>query len=599
VSPTLRVALVLSLVAFGIARSRADDEGVINLSHDLVRLGIAGQNLRSDDPSLDSRPLFQAAVRYVSSHPVHWLTADRGTYYFLTPQDPQSYLRLPALSDLVIDLAGSKIVFATAFLQGLTLSSCHDVTLTNLQIDFLQPPYTQVVLQSVDAAVRTLAYAELPNWVDPAAFTAPPVPVALWAAVFRNGEIVPATSRMQVAQPVTPGQLSLVQDNTPWTQGATLATLLPGDTVVVTERGGQPPILVYRGDHITVSNATVLGASAIAVLLNGVSHSVVDHVQVHPPPGGLIASNADGIHVVDSGADNHIMHSFVSRTLDDALAIDSLDAGTVLSQSGPRQVTIDCANRSHFADGTLFDFVDPVSGQEHPGGIVIGQVPPDAGSALCPGTVELSFDRDLPSLPAGTGLAYGERDARGAGSSIEDNVIDDILFGRGVWIGGAEGVTVTRNTIGHTSNGGIAVAQDTLYYPLPPAHDILIDNNELRGSLGPMASGTGTEIAVGSILVESSGSGGGFAPAPVNTNIVIEGNLILDSGRCSIWVGQLDHGAIRNNVIERWDQHPELPLFGVNATLRAQLLQDFTQAIVVHDSLDVAPDANAIGSGPD
>jgi hypothetical protein len=33
--------------------------------------------------------------------------------------------------------------------------------------------------------------------------------------------------------------------------------------------------------------------------------------------------------------------------------------------------------------------------------------------------------------------------------------------------------------------------------------------------------------------------------------------------------------------------------------LRAQLLQDFTQAIVVHDSLDVAPDANAIGSGPD
>jgi hypothetical protein len=40
----------------------------INLSRDLVRLGVASANLRPDSPTTDARPLFQAALACVKDH---------------------------------------------------------------------------------------------------------------------------------------------------------------------------------------------------------------------------------------------------------------------------------------------------------------------------------------------------------------------------------------------------------------------------------------------------------------------------------------------------------------------------------------------------
>jgi hypothetical protein len=135
------------------------------------------------------------------------------------------------------------------------------------------------------------------------------------------------------------------------------------------------------------------------------------------------------------------------------------------------------------------------------------------------GPVSLSFDRDLPALGPGFGMALAGASARGSGSSIEDNVVKDIVFGRGVWIGGVNGVAIERNHIGHTSNGGIVVAQDTTSYPTPPAHDIIVRDNIVHGSLGPMASGTGTQIAVGAVIVESTNDKNLFAASAPNTNV--------------------------------------------------------------------------------
>jgi hypothetical protein len=593
---TMRLVRVLVFSLAGLLLSeavRAEATSTLNLSRDLVQLGIASRNLPPDDPSVDARPLFEAAVQYVRTHPVERLTVDRGTYYFLTPQDAQTYLRFPSLSDLTVDLAGSKIFFAGAFLQGFTLANCDHVTLKNFDIDFLEPPYTQVQLMSVDPTARTLAYSALPNWRDPATFDNGSVPgesstsLVLWAAAFRDGEIVPGTSRMQVAQPITSGRLNLVQDNTPWTQSATLATLEPGDTLVVTERGGQPPVLAFGGDSITISDGIVRGSSVIAVILNGVSHSTVDRVRVVPRQGALISANADGIHFVDAGSDNHIRHSFVTRTLDDALAIDELDPAMVVRQTGPRQINVTRRFFARFADGSRVDFVDPVSDREIPGATIIAQVPPDSGSPVFNGPVALTFDRDLPALGPGFGMVRADPEARGTGSSIEDNTVAEVSFGRGIWIAGSTGVTIARNRIGHSSNGGIVVAQNTTSYPVPPARDIVVEDNLVDGSLGPMASGTGTQIAVGAIIVEATTSTGRFSPASANANISIVRNRVANSGRSGLWVGELDGGDIRDNVIARWDQHPELPLFGVDAQTRAQLLQDFAQPLVIHNSQNI------------
>jgi hypothetical protein len=112
-----------------------------------------------------------------------------------------------------------------------------------------------------------------------------------------------------------------------------------------------------------------------------------------------------------------------------------------------------------------------------------------------------------------------------------------------------------------------------------------------------MASGSGTQIAVGAIVVESTNDENLFPGSMSNTNISIEGNRVVDSGRSGIWVGELDGGAIRDNVIIRWDRHPELPLFGVNPQTQTQLLNDFTRPLVIHNSQNVDVRGNVTDNG--
>ena len=398
------------VLAFGLAlpsAAWASPTGTINLSHDLVRLGIAAENLPANDPSFDARPIFQVAVAYAAEHQTTKLTVDRGSYYFLTPEDAQTYLRLPTLSNLTLDLAGSKILFAGAFLQGITLSGCQNVTLTNFDVDFLTPPYTEVTLASVDANARTLGYAPLPGWADPATFDAgaanqPPVPVVLWAMAFRHGNIVPGTSRMQVAQPIAGGMLELVQDNTPWTQAATLGTLQEGDTIVVTERGGQPPILAYGGTGITISHGTVRAASAIAVLLNGGQSLDRRRRQRHAAAGvaDLVECRRHPFRRC-RGRQSHppqLCHAHDGRRAGDGRAGFGPRGRP---DRGRRRFAMTRRAYARFADGSAVDFVDPVTDAELPGGVIVSQVPADSSAPVFDGPVTLTFDRALPSLAPG------------------------------------------------------------------------------------------------------------------------------------------------------------------------------------------------------
>jgi hypothetical protein len=603
------MALLLSALTWTIAVAADNAQGdaaqtgvTINLSHDLVRLGIAFENLPPDSPMTDARPLFQAALAYAKSHSVRLITLDHGAYYFLTPQTMEIYLQLFMLSNLTVDLADSTIFFAHPLLRGFVISNCTNVTLTRFSTKFLNQPYTHVRLTSVDPLRRSLSYATLPGWPDPVTFNGltPPDPntgpLVLWAMVFRNGDIVPATSRMHVAQPIVDGVLDLVQDNTPWTQSATLSTFNPGDTVVVTTRGGSGPVTTVDSDQVTISDVTIHGSSSIAVIFISSSHSVADRVRVTPRQydgqSDLIASNADGIHFSSTGPDNHIRHSFVTRTMDDALAIESRDLATVLSQTGSRQLTVERTAFLRFPDGTAVTFIDPVTSVELSNAIVVAQTPADTTPPVFNGQVTLTFDRDLPTLDAGTGMGAADGPARGAGSSIEDNVVEEVPFGRGVWIGGADGVSVARNRIGHTSNGGIAVTSSTINFPTPPSHDIAIHDNLVRGSLGPAASGSGTQIAIGAIMVAPANNKGQFSASTPETNISVEHNRIVNSGRSGIWMDGINGVSITDNTILGWDRHPELPFFGVNTQTQVELQQDFKQPLVVHNSEAVETSGN-------
>src|SRR5277367_1979578 len=60
----------------------------LNMSQDLVAKKIASTNLTPDTPTLDARPLFEAAAAYASQNNIATLIADPGRYYFLSLHNP-------------------------------------------------------------------------------------------------------------------------------------------------------------------------------------------------------------------------------------------------------------------------------------------------------------------------------------------------------------------------------------------------------------------------------------------------------------------------------------------------------------------------------
>jgi hypothetical protein len=100
------------------------------MSHDLVTLGIASQNLAPNNPDLDARPLIEAAAQYAQNNHYQTLTLDRGNYYLLSNQQDNGVL-LINVSNMTIDFAGSTLYFTGPLLpNGITLYQCSHVTLT-------------------------------------------------------------------------------------------------------------------------------------------------------------------------------------------------------------------------------------------------------------------------------------------------------------------------------------------------------------------------------------------------------------------------------------------------------------------------------------
>jgi len=242
------LGLILSLLI--VPSLRAFQTGsALDLSHDLVSLGIASQNLTPDSPNLDARPLFQAAIQYASSHAVTLITADRGSYYFLTPQLSDRYLQIANLRNLTIDLQGSDLYFKQSFLGccGLSLLNGSHVTLMNFTLDFLQLPFTQVRVTSVDAANRLIQFAIPSGWQSPQPFNAVQVQNSsggITFFAFRNGKLVPGTYRFQASHTIAADSLTIMNDDLPWTRTPVIGLILPGDTLVIEPRGGEPPLRV-------------------------------------------------------------------------------------------------------------------------------------------------------------------------------------------------------------------------------------------------------------------------------------------------------------------------------------------------------------------
>ena len=586
----------LFLLLCGIASLPVYGQAALNLSRDLVPLGIATQNMTPNAPSLDAQPLFSAALQYVQTNPVQSLIADPGAYYFLTPLAVNTgvYIYFPPVSNLTIDFQGSTLYFKDGFRRGFDIENCQNLTLKNFTIDYLVPSYTQVQLTAIDPVQRTFTYSVIPGWADPKTFTTTPEfgDPELLAVFFRNGQLIPATGLIIMSYPISGNTLVAEPSDSPWSQSAVLSTMRPGDVVAIAQDIGAEPLAVVKCDSMLFANIEIHGGLG-AINLFDTSNTTLDHIRVTPRPGALLGSMRGGLMFFDPLQNNHIRNSYVTRTMDDALGMGAVPPATVVSQPGPRQLVVQRNGTDHLPNGTVLSFVPVATAAELTGGIVVSQVPPDTPDDVG-GQIQttLTFDRDLPSLSSGDQVFYADPNKRGSGSSIEDNIVEDLPLGRGMYLGGLENVIVQRNVIRGTSNAGIDVSEASLVAGGggAPSHGVTIQNNSVENVLGPQAAGSGgIGVSAAAILVSSQDEYFNFVAQPVNSNISILNNYVADSGRTGLWIGELNGGTVSGNVIVRWNQHPELQPEGVNP-----FPQDFSQALVTHFTQNVSMSGNVI-----
>ena len=224
----------LALGILGGAALYAQTPAVLNLSHDLTTLGIAASNMTPNQPTVDSRASFEAGVKYASAHGIPTVTADQGSYYFLT-QDASNYHVSVSASNLTIDLQYSDLYFANPNAIGMLGSGGSGLTLQNFTMDYITLPFTQVMVTAVNATARTISFQQISGWPSPTALNSLPTSGTQYLMFdFRNGQQIRETAWMPAVAPFSGTTLTVGPPVSQGSSSSSLAAIQAGDTLVIT-----------------------------------------------------------------------------------------------------------------------------------------------------------------------------------------------------------------------------------------------------------------------------------------------------------------------------------------------------------------------------
>lgn len=589
----------------------AQSGSVLNMSHDLVSKGIATTNMQPNTPALDARPLFEQAVAYAVKNGIGTLTADTGSYYFLTLHNgTTAHAYLNAAANLTIDWQHSDLYFASSNYAAITCANCSSVTMQNFTVDYQQLPFTQVTITAVDSANGILTYQTIAGYQSPASFNtnrASDGADAIWIFIFRNGAPLAAVGRLGGARQATASTITIADTNSPWASPSALATIQPGDIAVYTDRSGPPALNFVQGQNITVRDVSVYASGQIGLYFGRTLTPTADHVQVIPRPGTtrLISTNADGIHTSFANGVNTFSDNIVRRTCDDALAIAAEWLATVSQTPSTTSPTTVAVSRSivgvPFPEGTSVAFVNPADGTVAGTATIQQESPASASQTLAANeSVTLTLSAAVPALAAGYEMINADPAKHGSGSVIRNNTVQQGVFSRGIWLSGVQGVTAHDNFITQTSKIGIFVEQLTAppnggnLLDTGPSSNITIQNNVVDNSMnygglseGPIVEGASIET------LTLSTKNGQVSTAP-NANIAIQNNLISNTPRSAIRVENTAAGQVNGNVVEGYGTAANNEVYYAPFCCEtvAQYEADFKQAVVVLNSTGFGAPSN-------
>ncbi len=598
------IAICFLALILGAGAALAQTPAVLNLSHDLVTNGIAAQNMAPNSPSLDARPLFQAGVNYASNHHIPTVTADRGSYYFLSQNSAFQHVFLNAVAGITIDLQYSDLYFANRNIVGLQLANCSNVTLKNFTADYLQLPFTQVTVTSVNASARTVNFLASGNYPLPSVFNSLTIPSGYvddgyYVFVFRNGQELSSTGRMAAAGPLNDVSVQIT-DPSPWAQSAQISSIQPGDTLVIERRAGFGTIFAGGCTGLTVQNVSVYASGFIGVFTSFGSAITIDHVQVIPRPGTdrLIATNADGIHVGYAGANNIVSNNTVRRGCDDGIAIDGQWYAVVNAPNTGAAVQVARKGNAPLAIGASFDFINIANATVVGTAAVVSESPPPSQQTGAPGElITLTLDHAINGLLANFGVAASDPNLRGSGTIIRGNLVREEVFARGIYPTGVSNVTITDNLIHATNQSGILVEQDeglTYSFKTGPSSGLTIQNNIVDNALGYGVPSNPLLTAAGAINVVAYDQNFAWVNTQSLSNISITGNFVTNSIRSGIRMENVAVGQITGNTILNYGLDPSDYLWDLPACCEtsAQVQADFKLPVVVTNSTSVTNSNN-------
>jgi uncharacterized protein (TIGR03437 family) len=580
----------------------AQSGSTLNVSHDLIAKGIAMSNMQPDTPKLDSRPLLESAIAYAQKNSIATVTADRGAYYFLTLHNPQTHVLLNGVSNLTLDFQNSDLYFQQSNRGAILCQSCVSVTMQNFTVDFLQLPFTQVTIKAVNSTGRMLTFDTIPGYQAPSDFNKARTPDdsdSYYGFVFRNGVPIPQTGDLVITMPTSGGTLKLGAPGDPWAQTANLAAIQSGDILLMTDRGGPHTIHFTSSQNCTVQRVSIYASGAMALTFPGSPGMTIDHVQVIPRPGTtrLVSSNADGIHGTAAAANNTITGNIVRRTCDDELAYDSAVDATVFKASTGATVTVQRSGASIFPVGALLAFIDPMTQATLGTAHVVSENPSDDKQTFSDGeTVTLTLDQSAGNLAAGVGMVNTDPAQHGGGSVIRNNLVQEGIFSRGVWLSGVSNISVHDNFIQRTSKTGLFVQQ----YASPafegPSSNITIQNNVVDAAITFGSPSIGPIVTAASIHTVAENDQSNQVTSSSHSGIVVNGNRVTNSPRTAIRLENVNGGDVSNNTIQGYGLAPKTNVYLIPGCCEslAQYEADFAMPLLMTNTVAVTNSGNAM-----
>ena len=596
-STSLLCSLLLSVSAMA-------QNTTLNLSTDLVARGIASANMQPGQSTLDSRPLLEAAVTYAGKNGITTLIANPGDYYFLSQHNSNAHALFNTASNLTIDFQNSNLLFKSSNVAAIQCNSCTSVTLQNFTVDYLQLPFTQVTVASVNAPKQSFTYQTITGYQDATAFNTNRTPDgsdAIYMFVFRNGVPLQQIGRLTANRPVSGGVISISDVNDPWATTSAFSAMQPGDTVVFTDRSGPPAVNIVDGQGITVKNVSIYASGQIGLYFGMTNGATADHVQVVPKPGTtrLISTNADGIHTSFAVNANVFTNNIVRRTCDDALAISAEWLATVTQVSGT-SITVSRNFGLAYQVGDSVAFVNPTTAAVIGTATITAENPPFAQQSLTNGeSVTLTLNQGVTGLAANFGMLTTDPTKQGAGSVMAYNTVQEGVFSRGVWLAGVTNVSVHDNYIQRTSSNGIFIQEtNATLTDAGPTSGVTIQNNLVDSSLAYADVSHGVTFAAASIYTVAQNVQNAQVTASPHSNITVTGNRVTNAARSAIRLENVATGQITNNTIQGYGLAPTVNVYTQPACCEtlAQYEADFGQAILSPSSTSITSTGNQTSS---